>query len=240
MFITYVSEAVFYFFLPFFLFGFWETASWKRDNRLRYLFTLVVASWGLVYGSTLFKWLIEYRWFGPMILSASPFAGIGLQKINNLLQRNLGGHKATVVICLFLLITGIPKLILAKNNGQIIFKNIGLTMAKEHYPQDQTIKIAGTPATKAPLYLVSFYANLNKPNAICPADNIIVPDKELQNVSQLSLNLAKQGIHYLLVASPPPLASSQHTTLDSTLIKIGVWSHQDTGPLTLYRIPYNQ
>lgn len=236
---TRACEAIFHPFAIFFLVGFCSTGPWAHDKRIRYLLWITGVAFLLIYLQTLRTWILEPRWLGGMILSATIFAAVGIQKTDLLLQEKGRINKKTsiAVICVFLLLFGLAKDIKRHNQDNAVYKDIASAVEQDS-PQGP-ITLAGSASTKAPLYLVSFYANLKRANAICPADNLILTEEDINAPTTLAKKLSNQDIRYVLLAPTPPgsdhLLPSQKLTLPG-LLSLGEWRHRDTGPLFLYKV----
>ena len=235
---TRACEAIFHPFAIFFLVGFWSIGHWTHDQKIHYLLWITGVSFLLLYLQTLQTWILEPRWLGGMILCATIFAGIGIQKTDLFLQKKCKMTKRTsiIAICIFLLLFGLAKNIKHHNEDNAVYKEIASAIERDS-DQQPTI-FAGSASTKAPLYLVSFYANLTKPKAICPADNLILTEEDLNSPATLAKELAAHDIHYVLLAPAPP--GSKHPLplqeLTALSLCLGEWHHKDLGSLFLYKI----
>ena len=236
---TRAFEAIFHPFAIFFLVGFCSIGHWTHDKKIRYLLWISAIAFLIVYLQTLRTWVLEPRWLGGMILSAMILAAVGLQKTDIFLQERckLGKKTSIITICIFLLLFGLAKNIKRHNQDNAVYKDIASTIERDSH--QSPITLAGSASTKAPLYFVSFYANLKRPKAICPADNLILTEEDLNSSATLSQKLSDQDIHYVLLAPSPP--GSNHLLLTqklttSGLLSLGEWHHKDLGPLLLYKV----
>lgn len=231
-------EGILHPFALFFFIGFWSIRLLTHDKKIRYLLWITSIAFLIIYIQTLRTWVLEPRWLGGMILSATILAGAGIQRTDSFLQERCKMTKKTsiIAICIFLLLFGLIKNIKRSNSENAVYKNIAATIEKDS--QQRPITLAGSAFTKAPLYLVSFYANVKKPKAICPAANLILTEAELNSASTLSATLSAHDIHYVLLASAPP--GSAHPlplqALSTLGISLGEWYHATLGPLVLYKV----
>ncbi|MDG4476301.1 ArnT family glycosyltransferase [Thiovibrio frasassiensis] len=235
---TRTCEAILHPFAIFFLIGFCSKGLWTHDKKIRYLLWITSIAFLIIYLQTLRTWVLEPRWLGGMILTATIFAGFGIQKTDIFLQERFKMTRRTsiVAICSFLLLFGLAKNMSYPSTANASYKEIATTIEKDSH--ESAIHLAGSASTKAPLYLVSFYANLNKPTAICPSDNLMLSEADLNSPATLSETLAKHSINYVLLAPAPPgpdhpVDRQQLTALGLCL---GEWHHENLGPLVLYKV----
>ena len=239
MILTRAGEAIFHPFTIFYLVGLWSIGPWTHDKKIRYLLWIMGVAFLIVYLQTLQTWVLESRWLGGMILCTTIFAGIGMQKTNIFLQKKckMTQRAATIAICIFLLLFGLAKNIKRHNADNAVYKEIASTIEQDAARQ-RPIIFAGSASTKAPLYLVSFYANLKKPKAICPADNLMLTEADLNSPATLAKKLSAHDIHYVLLAPAPP--GSKHPLplqeLTALSLCLGEWHHKDLGSLFLYKV----
>lgn len=236
---TRACEAIFHPFAIFFLLGFWSIGLWIHDKKIRYLLWITSTAFFVIYLQTLRTWVLEPRWLGGMILSATIFAGVGIQKMDIFLQNRfkMTKKKSIIAIYIFLILFGIAKNIKQPDADNTIYKDIASTIEKDAH--QQPIILAGSLSTRAPLYLVSFYANLNKPKAICPSANLILTAADLDSPSTLSKKLSAHGINYVLLAPAPPDSDRPLflQTIPAALgLRLGEWHHGKLGPLVLYKV----
>jgi len=233
---TVVRYVVATFFYPFFfifligLGGIWERI--KNDRRVLYLSFLSISGLVLLYIHILHKWVITYRFLVVVILPSCILAGFGLEKILRFLQVRLGLKEsaALTVVCVLILVSGLPKNLKPRETDRAIFRQIGEIIAKRE-GNHRVITVTAAPSTVQKW--VSFYANLKYPGVFCAEDSGTIGE----NYSQLVKHLRQNGIRYLLWEEnrwPVEKIDFIHTQYHQDFKELGRWHHPNTERIILF------
>ncbi|MFB0521323.1 MAG: glycosyltransferase family 39 protein [Desulfatiglandales bacterium] len=236
--VTYGVRAYFY---PFFLIfiiglgGIWGRL--KKDDRVLYLAFLAISALILLYVHLLQTWTMFSRFFAIFIVPSFIFVGFGLEKIIDFFRSrfNLKQSVVLTILCLFILACSLPKNLMPRETDKLIFKEIGELIA-DREGNDKEIQVATS------LHLIrwiSFYANLNYRGAPCPEKNYDIENIIGKSYEEFVQNLRRRGIRYFLWEEKHWPKGSFHLVNredPKDFIKLGNWSHPDTGRLILFRV----
>ena len=235
---TVVRYAVAAFFYPFFfifiigLGGIWERI--KNDRRVLYLSLLSISGLVLLYIHVMHTWVMMYRFLAIAIIPSCIFAGFGLEKILRFLQARFGLKEsaALIVVCLLILVSGLPKNLKPRETDKAIFRQIGEIIAKRE-GNHHVITVAAAPSTVHEW--VSFYANLKYPGVFCARDSGTIGE----DYSQFVKHLMENGIRYFLWEEnrwPVEKIDFIHTQYRQDFKELGRWRHPDTERIILFEV----
>jgi hypothetical protein len=236
--VKYVITAYFY---PFFLVvmiglaGIW--AKVKQDQRILYLVILSASALILLYIQVLQTWMIFNRMFALFILPSFILIGFGLERTIGFLQSKfqLREYVAITIVCLLMLACALPKSLNPRETDKLMFKEIGEFIA-ESEGNAQEIKVS----TSLPLIRwISFYANLGYRGAPCPDRNYDLVDSSNWGYDTFVGKLKGIGIQYVLWDErhwPKGSLESMSAQGSKDFIRVGTWSHPDTGKLILFKV----
>jgi hypothetical protein len=238
---TLVKYAVVAFFYPFFfifiigLGGLWKRI--KEDRRILYLALIAVSALVLLYLHVLQTWMMFTRFWAIFILPFFIVVGFGLEKIIVFLgsKFSLRGSVALSILCLLILTCSLPKNLKPRERDKLVFKEIGELIA-DREGNDKEIKVATSTHS---IRWISFYANVKYKGAPCPERNYDVENIIGKKYGEFVQNLKKRGIRYFLWEEkywPKESSYLINTGNMKDFIKLGAWSHHDTGSLILFKV----
>lgn len=237
---TLVRYAVRSYFYPFFLIfiiglgGVWGKI--KEDRRILYLSFIAVSALLLLYMHVLQTWMMFDRFFAIFIFPSFIFVGFGLKKIVLFFRSrfNLKGSIALSILCFLILICALPKNLKPREADKLVFKRIGELIA-ENEGNSKVILVAAPHSIR----WISFYANVKYKGAPCPERNYDIENIIGKNYGEFVQNLKRRGIRYLLWEEkhwPKESTYLIHGGDMKDFIKLGTWSHPDTGILILFKV----
>jgi len=237
---TLVRYAVKAYFHPFFLIfiiglgGIW--ARIKRDNHILYLALIAASALILLYMHVLHTWMMFTRFFAIFIFPSFIFVGFGLEKIIHFFRSrfHLKESIALSILCLLILICALPKNLKPREADKLVFKRIGELIA-EREGNSQVITIAAPHSIR----WISFYANVKYKGAPCPERNHAIENIIGKNYGEFVQNLKRRGIRYFLWEEKHWPKESAYLIKGGNMkdfIKLGNWSHPDTGNLILFKV----
>jgi hypothetical protein len=237
---TLVRYAVKAYFHPFFLIfivgfgGFWRRM--KEDRRVLYLASLAFFALLLLYMHVLQTWMMFNRFLAIFIIPSFIFVGFGLEKIDHFLRSrfNLKPVAALSITCFLTLAFTLPANLEPRETDKLVFKRIGELIA-EREGNSQVIPIVAPHSIR----WISFYANVKYKGAPCPENNYDVDNIIGKSYGEFIQNLKRRGIRYVLWEEkhwPKQGLYSISNAKKEDLVKVGAWSHPDTGNLVLFEV----
>ena len=238
---TLIRSTVETFFYPFFLVfviglrGIWGKA--KQDRCILYLSLVSVSALLFLYMVVLILWEMPTRYIGIFILPALIFVGFGLQKVLLFFKSrfNLKESIAFALVCLLMLVFALPKNLKPRETDKLVFKRIGELIA-EREGNDREIMVA---TSQHSIRWISFYANANFQGAPCPEKNCDLEGMVGNSYEEFVENLRRRGIRYFLWEENHwPKLSAQYISSQNPgdFVRVGEWSHADTGRLILFKV----
>lgn len=238
---SHAIESFFPLYFPFFLIGIVVSSrQLKQDRRLAYPLTLATISLATLYPMLLDTWIMESRWFGPLIFILAIPTGYGLEKICTMLAARWSWDKnrVTLLLAFFIFVCGLGKSYQPRDTDKIIFKEIGNhIVAREG--TTKPITIAGTYGSTGALLWITFYANPDFPSQVYRDDRGIISAAELDEPALLTDKLSKERIAYVVFCprdDPGERQQARGDLLRRVATRIGTWQHPDTGQIELYQI----
>jgi len=238
---TIVKYAITAYFYPFFLLfliglaGIW--AKVKRDQRILYLTVLSASALILLYIQVLQTWMMFNRLLALFILPSFILIGFGVERTIGFLQSKfqLREYVAIAIVCLLMVACALPKSLNPRETDKLVFREIGELIA-ESEGNDKEIKVA----TSLPLIRwISFYANLGHRGAPCPERNYDLVDSIKRGYDLFVGKLKCRGIQYVLWDErhwPKGSLESMSAQGSKDFIRLGDWSHPDTGKMILFQV----
>jgi len=187
--------AVFYPFIPFFIFGFSGlTVRLREDPRVVYLVILVILGYVLLFVHVLQFWYFEHRFLFITILPACVLAALGIEKISLFAERKFRWKTPVSLILIFLYIAGfgLGKNIKKRDTEKVIFREIAECISTREHSPEQFIPVLTSDSSL--MRLVPFYVNLGVQKGFCPYDSV----KNLRNFDALLKYAKEQKITYFL------------------------------------------
>ena len=228
---TLFRYAVRAYFYPFFL-----IFKMKEDKRILYLASIAAFALLLLYVHVLQTWMMFNRFIAIFILPSFVLVGFGLERIIYFLRSrfNLKAHVALSIICFLSLAFALPENLEPRETDKLVFKRIGELIA-EREGNSQVISIAAPHSIR----WVSFYANVKYKGAPCPERNHDIENIIGKNYGEFVQNLKRRGIRYVLWEEKHWPKESSYLINSQNMkdfIKLGAWSHPDTGSLILFEV----
>ena len=238
---TLIKSTVETFFYPFFLVfiigfkGIWRKI--KRDRRISYLVLLSISAFFFLYIVVLIIWEMPTRYMGVLIFPSMIFIGFGLEKILLFCKSrfNLKESIALIIICFFILAFALPKNLKPREADKVVFKEIGGLIA-DREGNNKEILVA---TSQHSMRWIFFYANMHYEGAPCPEKNYDLDNILGSSYEEFVRNLRERGISYFLWEEkhwPKESASYIASQNPKDFIKVGTWSHPDTGKLILFKV----
>jgi len=236
-----LTSVVWAFFYPFFLvfiiglLGIWERL--KKDRPTLYFAFLGIGALIVLYMFILRSQMMSTRFLVLFLLPSSIFIGFGVEKITLFFRSRFHLRESLVIsiLCLLILACALPKNLKPRETDKLVFKEIGEFIA-EREGNAQEIKVS----TSLPLIRwISFYANLGFRGAPCPERNYDLVDSSNWGYDTFVGKLKGRGIQYVLWDErhwPKDSLESMSAQGSKDFIRIGTWSHPDTGKLILFKV----
>lgn len=208
-----------------------------RDRRVLYFCLLVPAAFLLLYFYLFHRWEMENRWFALALFPSFIFLGYGLEKLIAFVQAKFNMRKgmALALIGLLILAFTLPKNMKAREEDKVIFKNIGEVIASlEGNAKKIEILTVGSSSR-----WISFYANVRFPGAPCPDEYRDYANGIGKDYDQFLDRLKTGRIRYLVWEEknwPADRFDFLNSPHERDFIRIGAWSHPDTGRIILFKL----
>jgi len=236
--LRYAVRAYFYPFFPIFIIGLggiW--ARIKGDQRVLYLAFLAISALVLLYMHVLQTWMMFERFWAIFILPSFIVIGFGLEKIIAFFRARLNLRESIMlsILCLLILACALPKNLRPREADKIVFKQIGELIA-DREGNNKEIRIATSMHS---IRWVSFYANLNYKGAPCPEKNYDLENLIGKSYREFVMNLKMRAIRYFLWEEkhwPKQGSYVLDTGNMKDFVRLGAWSHPDTGSLILFEV----
>lgn len=209
----------------------------REDRRILYLVSLSLSSMILLYFHILQTWMISRRFLMLFVLPSLIFLGFGLEKITGFLKSRfkLNSRMSLVIVCLFILLSGLAKDLRPREFDKLVFKEIGKFIA-EREGISEVIQVVSSLHT---VRWISFYSNLYYPGSPCPQPYNSFTEIIGINYKQFVNNLRIRGMKYFLWEEKHFLRDQfdfiKHYNTDD-FEEIRSWEHRDTGKLILFRV----
>jgi len=240
--LTKLLNTLFYPFFLVFLVGFKGIVKKiKEDRRVCYLCVLSLFALLFLYVFVILKWVVGGRFMAIFIFPSFIFIGFGLEKIISFFQSRFSLKKSTALalVCFLILAVSLPKNLTPNRKGKHVFVKIA-ELIKEREANNEEILVLGFDKSSA---WVSFYTNVNFKGAPCPLKNYDLESIIGNNYKEFIQNLSTRGINYLLWEEkhwPPQSADYLRIGQPTDFVKIGTWSHPDTGKLMLFEVKHQE
>ncbi|MBW1716335.1 MAG: glycosyltransferase family 39 protein [Deltaproteobacteria bacterium] len=209
----------------------------KEDQRILYLSILTVCVFFFLYLVILIIWEMYTRYMGIFVFPSFIFVGFGLEKIISFLRSrfNLKESIALAVVCLLILACGLPKSLKPSQTDKRVFVEIAESIADREGNDEEILVVTSRESIR----WISFYANVNYEGAPFPEKNYDLDNILGSSYEEFVRNLRKRGISYFLWEEkhwPKESASYIERQNPGDFVKIGTWSHPDTGKLILFKV----
>jgi hypothetical protein len=229
------------FFYPFFLVfiiglvGIRERVN--EDKCIPYFAFSAIGALVILYVLMLGRQTMPTRYLALFVWPSFIFIGFGLEKIIFFLRSrfNLTESVTLSILCLVILACSLPKNLKPRETDKLVFKEIGELIA-DREGNDREILIA---TSKQSIRWISFYANLNYKGAPRPKQNYDLENMVGGSYEKFVNNLRARGIRYFLWEEkhwPKQSARYISTQNPRDFVRVGEWSHPDTGKLILFQV----
>ena len=177
------------------------------------------------------------RYMGIFVFPSFIFVGFGLEKIISFIRSrfNLKESIAFAVVCLLILACGLPKNLKPSQTDKRIFVEIAESIADREGNDEEILLVTSQESIR----WISFYANVDYKGAPWPEKNYDLDNILGSSYEQFVQNLRDRGIRYFLWEEKHwPKASTSYIRKENSkdFIKVGTWSHPDTGKLILFKV----
>ena len=233
-------EAFFYPFFLIFIIGLIGGGTWKRirgEQNVRYFAILVASAVVASYVYVFAYWEIENRYLVLLVLPSFIFLGFGLEKILHFLRSRflLKEHLVLPLLVLLIMASALPKDLKSREADKLVFKEIGETIARrEGNSREIEVLVLGDSRR-----WISLYANLHFPGASCPDKYRHYKEIVGNSYKQFVQNLRLRGIKYVVWEEtqwPPQSFDFIEFLNGKDFIRLGCWSHPDTGRVILLKL----
>jgi hypothetical protein len=185
----------------------------------------------------LYFWEMPTRYMGVLVLPSAVFIGFGLEKIVLFLRAKfkLKESIAFFIICLLILGFSLPKNLRPREKDKVVFKEIGGLIAQKEGNENEIVIAASEHSFGS----ISFYANVEYKGAPHPRGNWDLKHLVGHDYGEFVKNLKHREIRYFLWEEKHwPRQSAEYFRIGNPadFIKIGTWSHPDTGKLILFKV----
>jgi hypothetical protein len=209
----------------------------RGDGRVLYFGLLALAAFLLLYCYLFVYWQMESRWFSLALFPSFIFLGYGLERLISLLQSKFSMKRgmALLLICLLILIFGLPKNLKSRGEDKIIFKTLGETIAglEGNAKRIEILTVGGSQRW------VWFYANLHFPGAPCTDDYAEYKQLIGNDYGRFLKFVKSRGIQYLVWEEknwPEGRFDFLASPYRQNFAEIGSWHHRDTGKIVLFKV----
>jgi hypothetical protein len=232
-------ETLLYIFACLFLIGFVGIFEHiKRNTQVRYLLLLSIVSVVLLYMNILYTWELDYRHIYIAIIPSFIVIGYGMDKMIQYTQVKLGVKRilAVSIFALAIILSTLPKNLLARDINNIVFKDIGEFIALRE-GSAEVISIS-TPVNIH--RWISFYANLSYQGVVCqePTETNCW-ELNVDDYDRFVHHLREQRIKYLVWTQrqwPEDRIDFSQAPLHLSLNELGRWNHPMTGEIILFEV----
>jgi 4-amino-4-deoxy-L-arabinose transferase-like glycosyltransferase len=236
--LTSMIETFFYPFFVVFLMGFkgiWRKI--KQNQQILYLSILTIFAFFFLYLLILSIWEMYTRYMGIFVFPSFIFVGFGLEKIISFIRSrfNLKESIALAVVCLLILACGLPKNLKHSQTDKRVFVEIAESIADREGNDEEILVVTSRESIR----WISFYANVDYKGAPWPEKNYDLDNILGSSYEEFVRNLRERGISYFLWEEkhwPKESTSYIERQNPGDFVKIGTWSHPDTGKLILFKV----
>lgn len=232
-------ESLSYLYALFFLAGIRLTIiECGKDRRVLYLLLCCIGLLIIFYYQILVYWMLYYRMMATLLLPASIIIGYGAERILAFLTRTIKIRESFLFILLigFLILFSLPKNLAVKNTGELIFRQIGETIAAANTGPNP-VKLWSSPTAHR---IVSFYANLGFSNPPCPEGFNDLDTMQLDdNPAALFQHLQGEGFRFFVWEESfwrnSPLTPAS-IALSGDFTKLHEWEKTTLGTVVVYEL----
>jgi len=236
--LTSVAKTLFYPFFILFVVGLkGMLKKMKEDRGVCYLSILSISTFLFLYLVIFVIWEMYTRYVGIFVFPSFIFIGFGLEKIISFVRSrfNLKEPVALAVVCLLILVSALPKNLKSSETDKRVFVKIAELIAEREGNNEEILVVTSRQA----IGWISFYANANFKGAPCPLKNYDLENIIGNGYEEFVQNLRKRGIRYFLWEEKHwPKVSAQYISSQNArdFVRVGEWSHADTGKLILFKV----
>lgn len=231
-------ETFFYPFIPLYLLG---IGNLRRriaaDRRLLFLVLSVPAAFLLLYLFVFIDWQMENRWLALALFPSFLFLGFGLERVIPWLQSGFNLKKGTVLVLIALLALAftLPKDVKPRGEDKSAYRSIGEAIAnREGNAKKIEIMTLGVASR-----WILFYANLRFRGAPCPDEFHDYRGWIGKEYGPFVEAMKKKGMKYLVWEErnwPSGHFDLLNSPYERDFVRLGEWSHPDTGKIILFKL----
>jgi 4-amino-4-deoxy-L-arabinose transferase-like glycosyltransferase len=209
----------------------------REERRVLYFSLLTLVSFGVLYVYVFLNWEMENRWVAMALFPSFMFLGFGLERTVSYLQSRHGLKRgmALALVCLVILGFALAKNTRPRGEDKIVFRQLGETIARlEGNAAKIEVLTVGSSAR-----WISFYANAGFRGAPYPDEHRLYEPLIGASYETFLDNLKKSKIRYLVWEEknwPAGHFDFLKSPWERDFIRLGVWSHPDTGKIILFRL----
>lgn len=235
--LTYTIKAFTY---PFFAVYWLGLSDWighlKKDNRAVYLSIVALASLLVLYVHLLHSWQIYTRFMAIFLFSSVTVIGFGLERLVRFAHQRLNLSYSVTLAALGCLIIAfaLPKSLGPREKDKLVFKELGEMIAMRE-GNEKAVKVLASSSAAA---LISFYANVNFPSAVCPL-SVEWSEFSKQDYDGFVEKLKKAKLDYFLLEArrwPRNTFDLKRELKGKDFEEIATRYHPTTGEMKLYRV----
>ncbi|MCE5262718.1 MAG: glycosyltransferase family 39 protein [Deltaproteobacteria bacterium] len=208
-----------------------------RDRRVLCFCLLVPAAFFLLYFYVFINWEMENRWLALALFPSFLFLGFGLERVIAWMQAkfNLKKGMALALIALLALAITLPKDMKPRGEDKVVYREIGESIAaREGNAKKIEIMTVGAASR-----WILFFANLHFRGAPCPDEFYDYLGWIGHDYGAFVEAMKKRGMKYLVWEErnwPAGSFDFIHSPHERDFVRLGAWSHPDTGRIILFRL----
>ena len=191
----------------------------------------------LLYLFVFLDWQMENRWLALALFPSFLFLGFGLERVIAWMQAkfNLKKGMALALIALLALAFTLPKDMKPRGEDKVVYRQIGESIAT----REGNMKKIEIMTVGAASRWILFFANLHFRGAPCPDEFYDYFGWIGHDYGSFVEAMKKQGMKYLVweernwPAGSFDFINSPH---ERDFVRLGAWSHPDTGRIILFRL----
>jgi hypothetical protein len=231
-------ETLFYPFVPLYLLGLGNLRQRiAADRRTLYFVLVIPTAFLLLYLFVFIDWQMENRWLALALFPSFLFLGFGLERVIPWMQAKFNIKKGMVLalIALLTLSFTLPKDMKPRGEDKVVYRSIGEAIANR---EGSTKKIEIMTLGVASRWIL-FYANLSFRGAPCPDEFYDYRGWIGNEYGPFVEAMKKKGMKYLVWEEknwPAGHFDFLKSPYERDFIRLGAWSHPDTGKILLFEL----
>jgi hypothetical protein len=235
--LSYTVKALFYPFFAVYLVGLSGfVGHLKKDKRAVYLAAVSSVSLIVLYIHLLHSWQVYTRFMAIFLFSSVTVIGFGLERLVRFAHQrlNLSSSVTLAVLGCLIIAFALPKSLGPREKDKLVFRELGEIIAMRE-GNEKPMKVLASSYAVA---LVSLYANVNFPGAVCPVSDelseFVGPD-----YAGFVEKLKKAKLNYFVFEArrwPKNMFDIKREIKQKDFEEIATRYHPTTGEMRLYKI----